>query len=69
MKSDIETGVNKLVYPYLATNDNNTIIIMFSSHNCGTVVHASGAYPLGYYSVLWNEPAFKPYIGKVTLSN
>jgi len=55
------------LYPYLGIFLKN--IVLFTSKNTGTMVFKKDYSEIGFYSTHWDEYNFKPYTGKVELSN
>lgn len=45
------------------------IIVLFYEEKCGIVVNNNPHYQIGHYDNVWCESDFKPFSGKVILSN
>lgn len=68
MKIEVKNPESKEIeYPCLMEDTLDTIVL-FTKKSVGTVV-ASKAYSLGYTSKDWPMRIFKPFKGKITLSN
>ena len=74
MKSVIKTNDLKgeIEYPCLMTADrcSRAIVVLFTKKDSGTVVYSEGEeQPIGYYSIAWDMPSFKPFKGTIQLTN
>jgi hypothetical protein len=72
MRSEIVKESDEIVYPCLMEAENG--VVLFTNNEIGTVV---SVYPidrynnwsLGNYSARWDFKGFKPFTGKVILTN
>lgn len=71
MKVEVVDKITKtLSYPYLAINNDNNRIVLFTDVRKGIVLYAGdGDRQMGFYSNDWNMDSYEIYTGSVTLSN
>lgn len=68
MKSEIVEVERKTGYPKLMKSESSETVVLFTSEGTGVVVH-TGNHRLGYFSSDWKELNFRPFNGKIQLSN
>lgn len=66
MKSTVQQG--KPDYPCIKISESG-LVVLFSRKSCGMSLVADGMTKAGAYDHAWNDEAFKPLVGAVTLEN
>ena len=56
-------------YPYLGELGFDNLVILFTEPRTGIVVSQGNGWDIGDNNDSWNESDFKPFNGKVILSN
>ena len=56
-------------YPCLMQWKSGDLLVLFTSYTKGTVVFEGDGHSMGYYSNSWQHGNFKPFKGKLVLSN
>ena len=46
-----------------------SLIVLFLSHGCGTVIGSDNALEFGRYNAFWDMQEFTDFEGSITLSN
>ena len=72
MKSEIiqeQPEDTAIGYPCLMQWKYGDLLVLFTSYTKGTVVFAGNGHQVGHYSTDWQHYKFKPFKGKLVLSN
>ena len=72
MKSEIiqeQPEDTAIEYPCLMQWKCGDLLVLFTSYTKGTVVFEDAGYKVGYYTNDWQYMNFKPFKGKLVLSN
>ena len=71
IKSEVESRMvsEEKSYPCLKIGKVSGTVVLFTHERTGTVVGGGVSHRAGDYSFAWTRSDFKPFNGKVTLSN
>ena len=65
-----ESEVKLLPFPKLMICNDNKIIIMFETEDCGMIVNSKETEnPVGFYSESWDPRQFREFEGQIIIGN